>query len=247
MITGTSSTVHLDHVACGVPSIEAAVPFLEDELGARPHRGGPSVDFRGAQWAFEDGGRLELIEPLGREDGFLRRFLRTRGPGIHHVTLKVPDIHAARARALAKGYEVIGFSDVDPGWKECFLHPRQALGLVVQFAEADPNIDSDTWVEFAPRSPDPGRTRPRAALRGLKLAVRDLDAAVRLWCEAACATSVRRYKDEAFFGWEDSPLNLHVVESHADSEGPLGLEVRLPEGLRLQHNPPPALGALLIF
>lgn len=246
MTTSAAKTVKLDHVACGVPSITAAVPLLEGCLGARPYRGGPSADFRGAQWAFEGGGLLELIEPLGPEDGFLQRFLQTRGPGIHHVTLKVPDIHAARTRAQGAGYEVIGFSDANPSWKECFLHPRQALGLVVQMAASDPDVVSDTWVEFAP-TVSPPHAGPAAALLGLKLAARSLDAALRLWCDAGCATSVRRENKQAFFTWDGSPLTIHVIETDTCPEGPLGLEVRLPPGMQLEHNPPPSIGALLIF
>lgn len=246
MTTCAATTVKLDHVACGVPSIADAVPFLEGCLGARPHRGGPSADFRGAQWAFEGGGLLELIEPLGAEDGFLRRFLQARGAGIHHVTLKVPDLHAARARAQRAGYEVIGFSDSNPSWKECFIHPKQALGLVVQMAASDPGIQSDTWVEFGPTvTAAPGG--PAAALLALRLAARSLDASLRLWCDAGCATSVRREGKQAFFNWEGSPLTIHVIETDTCPEGPLGLEVRLPPGLQLQHNPPPSIGALLIF
>ncbi len=246
MTTSTTKTVKLDHIACGVPSIDAAIPLLEGTLGARPHRGGPNPEFRGAQWAFEGGGILELIEPLGPdEDNFLRRFLRSRGPGIHHVTLKVPDIRAARANACNKGYEVIGFNDTNPSWKECFLHPKQALGLVIQMAEADPDIESDTWVGFAPTLP--GREGPAATLLGLRLAVRSLDAASRLWCDAGCATSVQRQENEAVFAWEGSPLTLHVIETDAYPEGPIGLEVQLPQGMLLEENPPPAIGAVLIF
>jgi len=243
----TNTHVKLDHVACGVSSIDAAAPFLEGVLGARPHRGGPSPDFRGAQWEFAGGGRLELIEPLGPKDGFLWRFLQARGPGIHHVTLKVPDLHAARARAQAAGYDVVGFNDSIPSWKECFLHPKQALGLVVQMAEADPNTESDTWVEFAPVVTRPRDAGPGATLLGLRLATRSLDAASRLWCDAGCAASVRREGREAFFGWNESPLTLHVIETETLREGPIGLEVRLPHGMRLDHNPPPSIGARLIF
>jgi len=246
MAAAKVKTVTLDHVACGVPSISAAIPLLEGTLRTRPHRRGPSPEFFAAQWAFEGDGRLELLEPAGPEGGFMHRFLQSRGAGVHHATFKVPDLHAARARAQAAGFEVIGFNDANPGWKECFLHPKQAMGLVVQMAESDPDVDSSTWLEFGPTLERPGDA-PGATFLGLRLAVRSLETATRLWGEAACAASVRREGGEAFFNWDDSPLTLHVVETDEYPEGPLGLEVRLPNGMRLEQNPPPSIGARLLI
>src|SRR4030095_6575510 len=75
------------------------------------------------------------IEPAG-DDGFLHRFLAQRGPGVHHVTFKVPSTRAACDRARALGLNPVGFDDSDPGWIEAFLHPKESLGIVVQFAES---------------------------------------------------------------------------------------------------------------
>jgi catechol 2,3-dioxygenase-like lactoylglutathione lyase family enzyme len=66
------------------------------------------------------------------------RFLAARGPGIHHVTFNVPDIVAAAERVRRFGYEVVGYNDEFAYWKELFLHPKQALGIVVQLAEEHP-------------------------------------------------------------------------------------------------------------
>jgi hypothetical protein len=54
------------------------------------------------------------------------------------VTFKVPKIEEMKARAESFGYEIIGYSTIVPTWKEFFLFPKQALGIVVQFAEAHP-------------------------------------------------------------------------------------------------------------
>src|SRR5262245_15300792 len=111
-----------------------APSVLVGALGGSPAHGGSSSQYRFGQWRFDGGGRLEILEPE-KPDGFLSRFLETRGPGIHHVTFKVPSLQDACGRARDLGYDIVGYDDSDPEWKEAFLHPKQALGIVVQFAE----------------------------------------------------------------------------------------------------------------
>src|SRR3990172_7853072 len=128
----------LDHVAIGVADAALAPPFLVGVLGGRRHDAGPGAGFRWWQWRFAGGGVIEILEPDGPPGGFLHRFLAARGPGVHHVTFKVADLALAAERARAHGYEVVGYDDSCPGWRECFLHPKQAQGIVVQLAESDP-------------------------------------------------------------------------------------------------------------
>jgi methylmalonyl-CoA/ethylmalonyl-CoA epimerase len=93
------------------------------------------VGFGSAQVAFANGMKVEALEPHQPEgNDFLRRFLDRNGPGPHHFTFKVPDIEAALEHASASGYTPIGIDLRDPGWKETFLHPKEATGVVVQIA-----------------------------------------------------------------------------------------------------------------
>src|SRR5262249_19222093 len=121
----------LDHIAIAVEQIAEARPLLESALGGAPAYGGVSPAYTFHQWRFAGGGRLEILEPRG-SDGFLRRFLEQRGSGIHHVTFLIPSLDAACERARAHGYDIVGHDASSRDWKEAFLHPRQALGIVVQ-------------------------------------------------------------------------------------------------------------------
>jgi len=67
---------------------------------------------------------------------FIHRFLATHGPGVHHVTFKVPDLDAVCRRAERHGYGIVGRDESGASWKEAFFHPKQALGIVVKLAEA---------------------------------------------------------------------------------------------------------------
>lgn len=218
-----------DHVACGVSHLEEIAPLLEEELGARPYRGGPGYGFRGGQWQFDGEGRLELIAPDGEPGGFLHRFVETHGPGIHHVTFKVPDIHAARDRAVGLGFDVVGFRDDQPAWKECFLHPKQAGGIVVQMAEVDPELEEDDWQPFA--AVFGGKPRRRVCLKGPRLVSRSRERAHRCWRELLGATIEATQGTgielpEETFRWPGSPLQLRVrYDANATQEGPVALEV----------------------
>lgn len=234
---GRLTSIRFDHVACGVRSIAEVAPLLERELGARAHRGGPGEGFRGAQWEFAGEGRLELIEPDGEPGGFLHRFLAAGGPGIHHVTFKVPDLAAMRERATALGFDVVGYNDESPSWKEMFLHPKQAGGIVVQMAEVDPDAQGGNWLPIEPYTT--GEPAHRVALRGLRLLARDEALARRVFLdllgggEGAARRPPAAGSSQWTLAWEESPLSIHiVVDPSAEIAGPIGLEFNeVPEGL----------------
>jgi methylmalonyl-CoA/ethylmalonyl-CoA epimerase len=84
----------------------------------------------------ERGMTVELLEPYRVEEhAFLERFLTDRGPGPHHLTFKVDDLAAELDRIRAAGLHPTGVLLDSPRWKECFLHPAEAHGTVVQIAQ----------------------------------------------------------------------------------------------------------------
>lgn len=127
----------LDHVAIAAESRAALEARYVDELGGRRGAGGRSPGFVWTQLEYANGMLLEMLEPHRvEENDFLRRFLDRQGPGPHHLTFKVPHFEPALAAARSAGYEPVAVNDADPSWKEAFLHPKQAPGIVVQLAES---------------------------------------------------------------------------------------------------------------
>jgi methylmalonyl-CoA/ethylmalonyl-CoA epimerase len=231
----------LDHVALGLYRIADAVPFLAGTLGGRFLDGGPADAFTGAQWAFAAGEKIEAIEPLGAPGGFLHRFLAARGPGVHHVTLKVPDIAAAAARVRRLGWEVVGYNDAFPYWKELFLHPKQALGIVVQLAEEHPLPEGQSWGAGFPPPEAPPPADPPARIVGLRLTACTAAAARRQWGELLGGVE-RADGERLVFEWPDSPLALVVRVDAARPEGPEAIEVRCPRPLGLPETVPASVG-----
>jgi methylmalonyl-CoA/ethylmalonyl-CoA epimerase len=126
-----------DHVSIAVHDIREALPLVE-MMGGRFRSGGVARGgFRWAQWHLPGAGKLEMVAPLDPADTshFLVKFLARRGPGLHHLTFKVSSINAAIAAAGQAGFQVVDVDTSDAGWKEAFLHPRSASGVLVQLAE----------------------------------------------------------------------------------------------------------------
>ncbi|HEX7477161.1 MAG TPA: VOC family protein [Polyangiales bacterium] len=231
----------IDHISFGVCNIAQCIDYLEGELGAVPCEIGPAGSFNWAQWAFAAQARIELIEPVGSA-GFLQRFLAARGPGVHHVTWKVPSLADAAARATALGYEVIGYDDRQPSWKECFLHPKQALGVVIQMAEAHPELG----VAPAEPMPFPCRVEPRpepAHVHSLVMNAPEPGAVLRLF-EQLLHGTLEREPDGLMFRWPDSPHRILVQLDAARAAGVK--EVRLQSSRKLGLPPADLLGTPIV-
>jgi catechol 2,3-dioxygenase-like lactoylglutathione lyase family enzyme len=231
----------LDHVAIGVSRCADAAPFLEETLGGRPVGGGPGIGFRFRQWEFARGGRIEIIEPDGPPGGFLHRFLARRGPGVHHVTFKVPRLEEATGRLEALGYEIVGLSTEHPAWKEAFVHPRQAQGIVIQVAESHPELEA----EEVAAPPAPAAAGPPADVVALRLAAASAEAARRQW-ERALLGRGEPAADGLVFRWPGSPLAIHALLGGSAEPGPLGIEVAPRPGLALPEGPHPLLGTAFL-
>ena len=79
--------------------------------------------------------RVEVIAPT-REDSFIQRFLDSRGPGAHHLTVEVGDWDRAVAALAHHSVRMFGERDGEADgvpWREAFIHPKAAGGVLLQF------------------------------------------------------------------------------------------------------------------
>ena len=129
----------IDHVAIAVRDLERAKHFFIECLGGRELFCAPFAD-QGYRWTTLELGTscfIELIDPLD-EDGFVHRFIEKRGEGPHHITIQVDDLEAMHKMLEGKGIKTFGYSEALPGWKEFYIHPKEAFGTLIQFAEFNP-------------------------------------------------------------------------------------------------------------
>ena len=129
----TREPAELDHTALAVRSFDAWVPLLEQLSGARATRP-ERVESQGVEVCFV--GNVELIRPIAADNG-VARFLERRGPGLHHIAYRVPDVDRAVEALAAQGYR---FTSDGPmagagGHRIAFMHPRSTGGVLVELVE----------------------------------------------------------------------------------------------------------------
>jgi methylmalonyl-CoA/ethylmalonyl-CoA epimerase len=130
-----------DHAAHAAHRIRDLLLLYRDLLGGRFLNGGDNqrAGYRVVQLGFRDGTKVELMEPL-TGSSFLSSFLAGRpSGGLHHLTFKVGDIHAALRRVEELGLTATGVNLDNPDWQELFVHPRQGFGALIQLAQPGPN------------------------------------------------------------------------------------------------------------
>jgi methylmalonyl-CoA epimerase len=127
----------LDHVGIAVADLEASLAFFRDGLGleVEPPEDVPSQRVR-AQFLATGPSSLELLQATS-PDSPIARFLAKRGPGLHHITLRVDDIRAALAQLRQRQVRLI---DDEPrvgaeGARVAFIHPSSAHGVLVELKQ----------------------------------------------------------------------------------------------------------------
>jgi len=127
----------LDHIGIAVGDLSEALTFYSDVLGLEIETT-EDVTSQGVRAHFVPigGVSLELLEATS-DDSPIARFLRRRGPGLHHITLRVDDLTAVVAKLKSRGIRLI---DASPrygaeGALVAFVHPASAHGVLVELKE----------------------------------------------------------------------------------------------------------------
>jgi methylmalonyl-CoA epimerase len=128
----------LDHIGIAVKDLQAALAFYRDALGldVEPPEDVPSERVR-AHFVPVGESNLELLEATA-PDSSIAAFVQKRGPGLHHITLRVDDLVAAIAQLKARGARLI---DERPrlgagGTLVAFVHPSAAQGVLIELKQA---------------------------------------------------------------------------------------------------------------
>ena len=70
----------------------------------------------------------------------MARYLKKRGPGIHHICFEVDDIEASLESLKASGVRLINNEPAigTSGQKFAFIHPESTNGVLVELYELSP-------------------------------------------------------------------------------------------------------------
>lgn len=127
----------VDHIGIAINGLDEALAVWRDALGLVVEHT-EEVAEQGVRVTMLPLGEshIELLQPL-TENSPVGKFLEKRGPGIHHIAVRVPDIEAALAQLKEKGTRLI---DEKPrvGARGClvaFVHPSSANGVLLELVQ----------------------------------------------------------------------------------------------------------------
>ena len=121
----------IDHLGIAVRSLDEALPFYTAQLGL-PVLSREIVEHEKVKVAMLPAGpsRIELLEPLDASST-IAKFIEKRGPGLHHVAMRVPDLHATLRRLECTGVRLLGRPQRGAGGHlYVFVHPAGTGGVL---------------------------------------------------------------------------------------------------------------------
>ena len=128
----------IDHIGIAVGDLGEALKFYRDALGLEVEAPEDVASQRVRAHFIPTGeSAIELLEATS-DDSPIAKYVAKRGPGIHHLTLRVEDIRAVLARLKEKGVRLI---DEVPrpgahGSLVAFIHPASTHGVLVELKQA---------------------------------------------------------------------------------------------------------------
>ncbi len=127
----------IDHLGIAVKSLSAAKSIYE-KLGLRVSEE-EVVDAEQVRLVMVPLGesRLELLEPTS-EKSTIAKFIAQRGEGLHHLSLRVPDLAAAVERLKKEGVRLVSeeIKVGAGGHRYIFVHPSSTAGVLLELVES---------------------------------------------------------------------------------------------------------------
>ena len=125
--------MRIDHVAIAVNNLDEAVKEYQKVLGVKEVEF-ETVETEGVRVAILhlNNSRIELMEAT-RESSPIKKFLETRGEGLHHIALETEKIEDEVDRMKGSGVRFLG--EVRPGsrgTKITFIHPKSLHGVLTE-------------------------------------------------------------------------------------------------------------------
>ena len=125
--------MRIDHVAIAVNNVDEAVKEYKQAFGINEVEF-ETVETEGVRVAIlhlKDS-RIELMEPI-RDDSPIKKFLTTKGEGLHHIALETDGIEKEVERMKGCGIRFLG--DIRTGSRDTkvkFIHPKSLHGVLAE-------------------------------------------------------------------------------------------------------------------
>ncbi|HEY3458839.1 MAG TPA: methylmalonyl-CoA epimerase [Bryobacteraceae bacterium] len=138
--------IEIDHLGIAVRSLEEGLRFYEDALGMAVS-GREKIAAEQVEVAMLPAGagtnppRIELLEATG-EASPIARYIEKRGPGLHHIALRVDDLENTIERLKSEGARVLQEPRRGAGGHlYVFVHPATTGGVLLELIQKEPVKD----------------------------------------------------------------------------------------------------------
>lgn len=125
--------MRIDHVAIAVNNLDSAVKEYQNALGIKEVEF-ETVETEGVRVAILPlaNSRIELMEPT-KDTSPIKKFLDTRGEGLHHIALETDGIEGEVERMKGCGIRFLGeIRSGSRGTKITFIHPKSLHGVLAE-------------------------------------------------------------------------------------------------------------------
>ena len=130
----------IDHIAIAVTNLDDAIELYKKVLGIEVAHREYVEEFKTDTATFKLGdSAIELVEGKS-EDSAIRKFVESKGPGIHHIAVVVENIEETIAQLKSDGVRLIDESP-RPGKENsrvAFIHPKSTERVLYELVEPDP-------------------------------------------------------------------------------------------------------------
>lgn len=129
---------HVDHLGLAVEDLDKAVEYYTDAFGVTEWERIEMPERHMAMAVTRIGNvMIELIMPTS-EDASFAKYLREKGPGIHHIAYGVEDINASLEELKGRGVRLIDEA-ARPGMHNtqvAFVHPKNGnQGVLIELVQ----------------------------------------------------------------------------------------------------------------
>ncbi len=130
-------SIEIDHLGIAVRSLDEGIQFYEQLLGMEGSRT-ETVEAERVKVTMlpaGPGSRIELLEATDA-DSPVAKFVEKRGPGLHHIALRVDDLSAAIERLKNGGARLLNEPREGAGGHiYAFVHPASTGGVLLELIQ----------------------------------------------------------------------------------------------------------------
>ena len=128
--------IEIDHLGIAVRSLAEGLAFYEKILGMTVvHTETVAIEQVSVAMLPAGESRIELLEATS-PDSTIAKFIEKRGPGLHHIALRVENLAEALEKLRQSGGRILNEPRLGAGGHlYSFVHPSSAGGVLVELIQ----------------------------------------------------------------------------------------------------------------